>query len=135
MLQIALIRPWALEVSDTGESQQCLCFSSLCSHKVMCSKCGSGTEVSFRLVLAWTHVPGTSQYVGCWTQTLRHCRRNASYNISIVWQLTKAEEKATGAPESRKDECSANSAPSGGAPDLFERTSNLIRSQGAYLFS
>lgn len=65
----------------------------------------------------------------------RPVRRNPPDSISIVWQLTKAEEKATGTPESWKDECSANSAPSGGAPDLFERTSNLIRSQRAYLFS
>lgn len=47
-------------------------------------------------------------------------RRIARLNISIVWQLTQAEEEATGTTESWKDECSANPAPSGGAPDLFE---------------
>lgn len=43
--------------------------------------------------------------------------------MAIVWQLTRAEEEeeeATGTTESWKDECSASSAPSGGAPELFE---------------
>ena len=76
-------------------------------------------------------------------EPLRPCRISP-LNVSIVWQLTQVEEeeeeeeedgKATGTTKSWKDECSASSAPSGGAPDLFEWSSNLIRSQRAYLFS
>lgn len=48
-------------------------------------------------------------------------RRSSRLNMAIVWQLTRAEEEeATGTTESWKDECSASSAPSGGAPELFE---------------
>lgn len=51
MLQIALIWPWAPEVSDSRESQQRLCFISLGSHKnlLIFEKRRSETGTGFRL--------------------------------------------------------------------------------------
>lgn len=51
MLQIALIWPWAVEVWDTRESQQRLCFISAGSHEddLLFEKCCSETGVGSRL--------------------------------------------------------------------------------------
>lgn len=128
MLQIALIWPWAVEVWDTRESQQRLCFISAGSHEddLLFEKCCPETGVDSRLGASGNTRPQAPANAArgriarrCAQKKLRP-RRIARLNISIVWQLTQAEEEATGTTESWKDECSANPAPSGGAPDLFE---------------